>query len=592
MDLEAVLSQHFGYESFRPGQKEIIQSILSGQDVLGILPTGGGKSICYQVPALVQSGISLIISPLISLMKDQVDSLRKLGIPAAYINSSMSDEDYFATIESLRTGEIKLLYLAPERLSNAYFSDLLAGLAIDLVAVDEAHCVSQWGHDFRPAYREIQDFLDGLDQRPVMAAFTATATERVRHDIVDQLGLEEPAVFVNSFDRPNIKFTVKEPSNRFQSLLPYLNDEEACIIYCKTRKTVDELTEKLAKKDFRVTKYHAGLPNDHRQQAQDDFIFDRSNIIVATNAFGMGIDKTDVRRVIHYNMPSDLESYYQEAGRAGRDSLQAEAILFFSNQDIVQSKFLTANSEAPGVEERLDTMIRYAKLTSCQRRYILNYFGESLEEDCGNCSACLSEIEVRDVSREAQMILSCVVRMRQSFGMTMLTDVLRGSQNQKVKQWGFDQLSTYGLLKDRSEGEVKDMITSLISQDALVVNEHRGLEVGPAARPILKGDQTVTIKEKKRPVQTKSQSPKVSPSESSDPELYEILRQVRYDLAQEEGVPAYIIFNNKSLVDMTHILPRDRDEFLLVEGVGDIKADKYWQPFCQAIQDYLDEKAE
>ena len=385
VQLESTLQQHFGYSAFRSGQKEIIETILAGGDALGVLPTGGGKSICYQLPALILPGLTVVVSPLISLMKDQVDTLTQLGIPAAYLNSSISNNEYQFIVDQLRQGALKLLYVAPERLNNENFIQFLAQQSISLVAVDEAHCVSQWGFDFRPSYRNINQFIEQLPLRPIVAGFTATATNLVQKDIVKQLDLVQPSVFINSFDRPNIKFSVLEPSDRNASLYQLLDKEEAIIIYVSTRKQVDKLHENLRQKGYSVGKYHAGLTNEERQQAHNSFINDTTNIIVATNAFGMGIDKTDVRKVIHYNLPKDLESYYQEAGRAGRDSLDAEAILLYHSQDIMTNKFLIGQSADESAEERLETMIRYANFTGCIRNYILQYFDEDATEPCGNC---------------------------------------------------------------------------------------------------------------------------------------------------------------------------------------------------------------
>ncbi|AXY25691.1 DNA helicase RecQ [Suicoccus acidiformans] len=592
MSLEHALSQYFGYEAFRSGQREIVEAILRQEDVLAILPTGGGKSICYQLPALLMEGLTIVISPLISLMKDQVDTLVNHNIPAAYLNSSLSTEDYIQTMQALRAGELKLLYVAPERLEQDGFIQQMNALNIAMIAVDEAHCVSQWGHDFRPSYRTITDFINQLDERPIVAAFTATATQLVRDDIAVQLDLAEPAVFLNSFDRPNIKFTVKEPAHKFNELLQEVNEADAMVIYANSRKNVDQLYDKLKARRYRVAKYHAGLAAEARDQAQNDFIYDEVNLIVATNAFGMGIDKTDVRKVIHYNMPKDLESYYQEAGRAGRDSLEAEAVLLFGNQDIVQSRFLIDQSQDPYVNERLNQMIQYTQYTGCLRQFILRYFGEELAEPCMNCSSCLREFRQKDVTKEAQMVLSCIIRMKQPFGTTMVADVLRGSQNQKIKDWSFDRLSTYGLLKNRSDSEVKDIISQLLASGDLGVNEFRGLVPTQQATQVLKGERSVLIKEKKRtrrqtrPTEVSGNFKAVLADE--DKELFEILREVRSVLAKQEKMPAYIIFNNRSLIDMSQKRPTTYVDFLNVEGVGQVKANKYWEVFTDAIQAYVD----
>ena len=584
VQLEASLQEHFGYSSFRPGQKEIINTILSGQDTLGILPTGGGKSVCYQLPALMLPGLTVVISPLISLMKDQVDTLTQLGVQAAYLNSTISSEEFQDIIQQLRQRTLKMLYVAPERLENPSFQEFLSKQNISLFAVDEAHCVSQWGFDFRPSYRNITQFINQLPQRPRMAAFTATATKRVQDDIVTQLELEDPGVFINSFDRPNIKFSVIEPNNRLVTLHSLINHDEAIIIYANTRKQVDKLHLELKQQGYAVNKYHAGMEHDQRQQSQSEFIKDECNIIVATNAFGMGIDKTDVRKVIHFNLPKDLESYYQEAGRAGRDSLDAEAILLYHSQDIMTNKFLIAQSNDELAHRRLEMMIQYASFTGCLRNFILRYFGEFPNEPCGNCSNCMGEMRQIDVTKEAQMILSCMLRMKHQFGMTMIIDVLRGSQNQRVLDNRFDELSTYGIMKTYSVQQIRDIISALLAYQYIGVTEHRGLYATEASKMLLMGKTTLTIKERKYLKASTSRRRTVSKDVNAD--LYEQLRQVRAQLAKEEGMPAYIIFSNKSLEDMASRMPNTYEEFLDVEGVGSVKAEKYAGYFLPAIQEY------
>lgn len=585
MQLKAVLQEHFGYSSFRSGQKEIIDTILSGRDVLGVLPTGGGKSICYQLTALMLPGLTVVVSPLISLMKDQVDTLTQLGIPAAYLNSTISNYEFQDITEQLRRKELKLLYIAPERLTNESFVSFIKQQDISLLAIDEAHCVSQWGFDFRPSYRNINQFIDQLPKRPVVASFTATATTLVQEDIVKQLDLRHPEVFINSFDRPNIKFTVLEPNNRESTLYQLINHEEAIIIYASTRKQVDKLHENLCVKGYAVSKYHAGMEQVARKQAQNDFINDQTNIVVATNAFGMGIDKTDVRKVIHYNLPKDLESYYQEAGRAGRDSLEAEAILLYHSQDIMTNKYLIAQSSDQLAEKRLETMIQYANFTGCLRSYILQYFGETPIESCGNCSSCLGEVKIVDVTKEAQMILSCMIRMKLNFGMTMIVDVLRGSQNQRVLENNFDELSTYGIMKKYSAQQIRDIISALVAHRYIAVTEYRGLYATAKADSLLRGEAELSIKERSYKETTNAQ--RIATPKNVNQDLYEALREVRWELAQAEHVPAYIIFSNKSLEDMANKLPQTQEEFLFVEGVGAAKADKYAGQFLSTIQDFL-----
>lgn len=587
MTLTLALEKNFGYSTFRPGQEDIISALMQDQDVLGVLPTGGGKSVCYQLPALLKPGLTIVISPLISLMHDQIDSLKQHGIAADFINSTLSQQEYAEIRSRLRRGDLKLLYIAPERLENRSFIEEVSRLPLTMIAVDEAHCVSQWGHDFRQSYRQISSFIDALPQRPTIAAFTATATELVRQDIIEQLQLSEPNVFINSFDRPNIKFTVKEPSNKMSEVKAYLeNTSESTIIYAQTRKNVDQIHEHLKKDGYPVAKYHAGLSVEARSKSQDDFIYDRAKIMVATNAFGMGIDKTDVRKVIHYNMPTDLEGYYQEAGRAGRDGLESEAILLFGKQDIVSSKFLIGNSQDPTSISRLDTMIHYANHTSCLRNFILNYFGEARDVDCMNCSSCLSEFTTVDVTREAQMVLSCIVRMKHSFGMTMISNVLRGSREKKLLEWDFDKLSTYGLLKHQSEAYVKNILSLMLANHYLTLNQHKGLELTALAQNILRGKESLQMKEQVESTRNSSRRNVFVTVSADDPELYEELRLLRNDLAREAGMPSYIILNNKSLVDMANKKPVTYQDFLDVDGVGAVKADNYWKAFTDLISKY------
>ncbi|MDK6805914.1 DNA helicase RecQ [Aerococcus sp. UMB7834] len=592
MAIQDLLAYHYGYSQFRPGQEEIVEAILNGKDVLGVLPTGGGKSLCYQLPALAMEGLTLVISPLISLMKDQVDSLHEHGIRAAYLNSASSWEEVQYLRQALGQGDLDLLYVAPERLNHPAFIDWMREVKLSQVAVDEAHCVSQWGHDFRASYREIGGFIEALDQRPVVSAFTATATAYVRQDIIQQLGLEDPQLVVNSFDRPNLKLRILEPQSKWEALRQELHPEEAMIIYANTRKQVDQLYDQLRQAKFKVVRYHAGLSAEEREAGQNAFIYEEVNLIVATNAFGMGIDKPDVRKVIHYNMPTDLESYYQEAGRAGRDGLPAEAILLYHAKDIVAAKFLIGQSQDPSSERRLQAMINYADYAGCLRQYLLSYFGENLAEPCQNCSGCLEDVDVRDASREGQMVLSCLVRMRWAYGMTMVCDVLRGSKAQKVRDKGFDSLSTYGLLADYSEKEVKDIISQMLSQGYLSLNQYKGLELTPSSKALLKGDKQLTIKARpyKAHSQAKSaqQTAVASQLSERDEELFEALRELRYELAGDEGVPAYIIFNNQTLLEMAEEKPQTYDDFLDISGVGQVKASKYADIFIERIEEWLE----
>lgn len=598
MAIQTVLKKYFGYDTFRPGQEDIINQMIYGKDVLAILPTGGGKSLCYQIPALVNSGLTLVISPLISLMKDQTDTLNQLGIPAAYLNSTLSSVEFKQVMRQVYNSELKLLYVAPERLQNQSFIQMMNRIQLDMVAVDEAHCVSQWGHAFRPDYRLIVGFINQLEKRPVIGAFTATATGVVQKDIINHLELEQPQVFVNSFDRPNIRFSIKEPKNKINALKTLVNDQESIIIYGQTRKTVDKIYEKLLDAGFKAQKYHAGLSTEQRQVAQDDFIFDRVNIVVATNAFGMGIDKTDVRKVIHYNMPTDLESYYQEAGRAGRDGLEAEAILLFSAQDIITAKQLIARNSDPSAESRLSAIIQYCNQTNCLRQFVLRYFGETDTVPCQNCSSCLQEFDTRDVTVESQKILSCIIRMDQSFGMTMVTDVLRGKASEKLRKWRFNELSTYGIMSSNPEQEVKDIMSQLLASDMLNVNEHGGLFVTELARDVLTGKENIVIKQKdyKRKSPRSVAKPHDLPTKriakhaDNTNDLFEQLREVRYELASDQNVPAYVVFNNNTLIDMVEKLPTSLDEFLEVDGVGEVKAQQYYEVFIAVIMEYVENK--
>ncbi|WP_446457813.1 DNA helicase RecQ [Tuanshanicoccus lijuaniae] len=589
LNLESALQQYFGYPQFRYNQQEIVQTILEGQDILAILPTGGGKSICYQLPAVMMDGLTLVISPLISLMKDQIDTLTLHNISAATLHSGLSTAEYMDVIMRLRQGQLKLLYIAPERLMAESTVSVLNNLTISQIAIDEAHCVSQWGHDFRPSFVEIRQFIRQLPKRPVITAFTATATNRVQQDIVLQLGLQHPKVVVNTFDRPNIKLTVLQPKDKMRTLIQHLSKDESIIVYAQTRKNVEKISDALVRLGYEATKYHAGLSSQERHDAQEAFIYDKKNIMVATNAFGMGIDKTDVRKVIHYNLPTDLEGYYQEAGRAGRDGLAAEAILLFAKQDIITAKFMIENSQDLNRTARLETMIQYANQTTCLRQFILRYFGED-STPCQNCSSCLSEFEVQDVTKEGQMILSTVARLKYAFGMTMVANIVKGSRDKKVLENQFDQLTTYGLMQQYSLNQIKDIISLLVANQYLSLTEYKGLQLTTFARQLLLGEQRLTMKVQKvtpaKPVTSANQRTTAASGEM-DIHLYNRLREVRLALAQEAQLPAYIIFSNRTLEDMVKKLPTDYESFLDVEGVGAVKADNYSEPFTKAIRDYL-----
>ena len=587
LNIEQILQKYFGFDDFRPHQRQIIECILSGRDVLGVLPTGGGKSLCYQLPGIKLKDLTIVISPLISLMKDQVDALREQGIAAELLNSTLSLEETKEIENKIENGEVKILYIAPERLDSDYFINWINRFSISLLAIDEAHCVSQWGHDFRPSYRKISYFISRLRKRPIVVAFTATATEKIRQDIVNFLELNNPEIFIGSFDRPNIQFIIEEPKSKNQYLLNNLDEEESSIIYANTRKNVDSIYELLKNNNYSVEKYHAGMNNEARKISQDNFIMDRSKIIVATNAFGMGIDKPDVRKVIHYNMPKDLESYYQEAGRGGRDGLDSKAILLFSKADIVTAKFLISQGDDPYSMARLNDMIGYCNTINCLRQFILNYFGEEYPNPCMNCSSCLEDFELVDVTKEAQMVLSCILRMDQRFGAGLVCNVLRGSKAQKVLEWKFDELSTYGLLKDYSQASVLDILSSLTAENFISPDEHGALKLRQSATPLLKGEEKFFIKYREE----KSEKEKTRTDTSAEyPELFEKLRMLRLEISKEKGVPPYVIFHDSSLIDMSNKLPTTDGEFLNITGVGKAKFENYGEAFMEVIKEYIDEE--
>lgn len=601
-----ILKKYFGYSVFRNGQEEIIDMIISGRDVMGIMPTGAGKSVCYQVPALAAKGITIVISPLISLMKDQVNALAQMGIPAAYINSSLDRDEYIHTMNSASKGRYKILYVAPERLSADSFMDMMKKQDIFMIAVDEAHCVSQWGHDFRPSYLRIKEFIESLEKRPVVSAFTATATDDVKKDILELLGLDDPFTLTTGFDRPNLSFSVIKPDHKerqLRSLIASRKDSSG-IIYCSKRSTVENVCDMLCSKGYAATRYHAGLPEDERRRNQDDFIFDRKNIMVATNAFGMGIDKSNVSYVIHYNIPKNIESYYQEAGRAGRDGTEAECILMYSPGDVRTIQyFIEIGSDNDDLDdetrekikekdsERLKQMVYYATTRDCLRAFILNYFGEKTSYYCGNCSNCLTEFEERDITIEAQKILSCIARCRGGFGQSMISGILRGSKDKRIIQKGLNELSTYGIMQNYSDRAIRQMIACLEEKKYLRISdgEYPVLELTNRSIDVLKG--RVNIKTVIAKNQTVVQNGSKQRSRA-DEGLYERLKALRLKIARTESVPAFVIFTDASLQDMCEIVPRSREEFLTVSGVGEKKADKYAKKFLKEIENYYNEKEE
>ena len=603
-----VLKHYFGYSEFRAGQESLIDAITCRRDVLGIMPTGGGKSLCYQIPALMFRGITFVVSPLISLMKDQVMALKSANVPAAYINSSLTYNQLLKVYDNLRAGMYKIVYIAPERLEAEGFRDLASGLDIAMIAVDEAHCVSQWGNDFRPSYLKIARFISSLPHRPVVAAFTATATELVRDDITEKLALCAPFRIVTGFDRPNLNFEVHSPRGKKDALIDLIRQrhDKSGIVYCQTRRNVEKICDLLNENGFAATRYHAGLDDGERVRNQEDFVYDRKNIMVATNAFGMGIDKSNVSYVIHFNMPMSLEAYYQEAGRAGRDGAPADCILLYSPSDIQTAKMLLENSDIPEdadeefVElqrsldyERLERMIAYCKHTGCLRGNILDYFGEEHGEECGNCLNCRTTFIERDVTTEAKKILSCIKRAKDklgfSVGMALIVRTLHGSRDKRIGELGLDRISTYGIMAEESRSFINDVVNHLCTLGYIGKNtEYGSIFMTELANDILFGGVTVTMKFKEeRRVPKSDKSAAVSEKTVTDSGLYEHLRKLRMEIANEQGVPAYIVFTNATLADMAAKKPLDMQEFLCVSGVGEQKARAYGARFIKAIGEYI-----
>lgn len=579
------LQEYFGYESFRKGQEQIIEQVLGGINTAGIMPTGGGKSICYQIPALLLPGITLVISPLISLMKDQVDALEQNGIDATFLNSSISGLESSNRMNDIKQGRYKLVYVAPERLENPAFQQDLFNVDISLVAIDEAHCISQWGHDFRPSYLKIKTLLKNMPSSPTVLALTATATPNVTDDICQSLGISGEHTISTGFSRDNLFFSVVKEENRGRFLMRYLekNKNESGIIYAATRKEVDSLYAKLIKAGFKTGRYHAGMNEQDRSEQQDQFIRDDIPLMVATSAFGMGIDKSNVRYVIHYQTPKNMESYYQEAGRAGRDGLDSECILLYSPQDMQIQRFLIDQSN-PSQEwqsqelKKLNRMKDYCFTEGCLQAFILRYFGDENPEDCGHCENCTDKRDSVDVTTQAQMVLSCMLRMGERFGKTMISQVLTGSRNKKIEEFGFQKLSTYGIINDQSAKDVGDFIDFLTAKQYIEMTggQFPVLKVTNAGREVLLGQKKVLRKEIK----------KVS-SISVDHGLFEELRQLRKELASKENVPPFIIFSDASLKDMAVKLPRTEEEFLEVKGVGTQKFERFGYVFLQGISQYV-----
>ena len=608
---QEILKQYFGYDSFRPGQDELVQAILSGRDTLGIMPTGAGKSICYQVPALALPGLTLVISPLISLMKDQVGALNEAGVPAACINSALSFEEMRDALYFAGRGQYKLLYVAPERLTAPFFLDFARRVPISMVTVDEAHCISQWGQDFRPSYLKILDFLAALPQRPLVSAFTATATAEVRDDIIRALGLEDPFVITTGFDRPNLYFAVEKPSSKPSALLAHLlqRRDKSGIVYCSTRKTVEEVCDMLLSRGLPATRYHAGLDPEERLANQDDFLYDRKTIMVATNAFGMGIDKSNVSFVIHYNMPKNMESYYQEAGRAGRDGEAADCILLYNGQDVRTAEFLIEHSHENDDDsidektrralierdmERLRQMTFYATTTDCLRRYILNYFGEKAPVCCGHCGNCDTNFEEVDATMDARKILSCVYRLderRLHFGKTVVAAVLTGSKIEQIGRFSLNTLSTYGIMSEQTAVRVRQLIDVLLERGLLTADPERynALFLTKTGNALMRGrgELHIRLPREKKP-ETVRRTEELSAD--VDEKLFEKLRALRTKVAQRAGVPPYVVFSNATLADMAARQPKSEYELLGVRGVGEAKARRYGAEFVDCIRAYLEAK--
>lgn len=605
MTKEQILKTYFGYDAFREGQEELINSILEGRDTLGIMPTGAGKSLCYQVPALMFSGITIVVSPLISLMKDQVSALNQAGIHSAYLNSSLTYAQYTRALEYARQGRYKIIYVAPERLDTYEFLDFAIHADISMLSVDEVHCVSQWGQDFRPSYLKIMNFVKSLPHRPVISAFTATATREVREDVIGILGLDKPTVVLTGFDRENLYFAVKKPKDKYTELLEYVlsKKEEAGIIYCATRKEVEEVCEKLNADGFAATRYHAGLNDTERHTNQDRFINDEFRIMVATNAFGMGIDKSNVRYVIHYNMPKNLESYYQEAGRAGRDGLPAECILLYAGKDVVINEFLINNNREVELDaetlnlirerdyERLKKMTFYCFTSDCLRSYILRYFGDTGSIYCGNCSNCLTQFEELDATELAVHIIECIREVNQRFGKVMIAEILQGADNSKVRQRDLKRLRSYGKASEEPITRIRQVIDWLI-MDGIITStneEYAVLRLNDNAQKVAMGKEKVIIKLPKEEEKVTSVKTKKGKKDFTDIDnkLFELLRSYRIEIARKEKVPPYIIFSDKTLMDMCAKYPTDKYKMLEVNGVGETKYQRYGGGFLQIIEEYL-----
>ena len=597
MTKEEALKTYFGYDAFRGGQEPVIDTLLSGRDALAIMPTGAGKSVCYQVPALLLPGITLVISPLVSLMRDQVTQLVQMGVPAAFLNSSLTFRQYLLALSRAKEGRYKIIYVAPERLETEGFLDFACHADISLVAVDEAHCISQWGQDFRPSYLHIPAFLEKLGRRPPLGAFTATATPEVREDIEKLLGLRDPLRVTTGFDRKNLYFEVQEPADKRSALLELVRSrpDKCGIVYCSTRKTVEEVCGLLQEAGVSATRYHAGLEPEERQRNQEDFLYDRARVMVATNAFGMGIDKSDVRYVIHYNMPKDIESYYQEAGRAGRDGLPSSCILLYSGRDVRTAQFLIEHGEsreeldaetAERLRERdmlrLRKMVGYCRTRRCLRQYILQYFGETAPDTCDTCWNCLHNFEEVDIGREARAILRCVMETGQHFGVSVIAETLCGAESDKVRKYHMDEEATYGLLRDMTQKEVRDRIRFLIDEGVLALSPgpYPVVLLGERAEDAVLGGLYMRRVKEERPA---ARRPVPEELDGAQAELFGRLRALRARLARRQGIPAYAVFSDKTLRELAVVRPRTLEELKSVSGIGDAKARKYGKQVLEEI---------